>query len=350
VTAQPARIARVLVCDDSSTYAAGLRRLLERDRLIEVVGICETAERAIAQLAALKPDLVTMDLELPGMSGLEAVEQIMSSAPVPILVLSGRVEHRSETALAALAAGALDAMSKSAFDLRDPDGPAAQTLRHRVKMLSHARVIRHPRARLGGAGAEAVRSPGRSASVIGICASAGGPAALATLLGSLPASFPIPVLVVQHIASGFVEGFARWLASRIELPVRLASAGPPPLGVSIAPDEAHLVLAAGGQVALDDRPPAGPELHRPSGDALLASIAAEARQHAVAVVLTGMGRDGAAGLADVRSAGGLTIAQDEASSAVFGMPRAAAEQGAELVLPLGEIGRRLLRLESRRLR
>jgi two-component system chemotaxis response regulator CheB len=112
VTAQPARIARVLVCDDSSTYAAGLRRLLERDRLIEVVGICDTAERAIAQLAALKPDLVTMDLELPGMSGLQAVEQIMSSAPVPILVLSGHVEHRSDTALAALAAGALDAMSK----------------------------------------------------------------------------------------------------------------------------------------------------------------------------------------------------------------------------------------------
>jgi chemotaxis response regulator CheB len=172
--------------------------------------------------------------------------------------------------------------------------------------------------------------------VICVCASTGGPPALAAMLADLPATFPIPIIIVQHIAAGFVESFARWLDGEVPLPVRLAVAGARPApGIWIAPERAHLALDRAGRFVRDERDDAGP--HRPSGDVLLQSLATSAHRNGVAVVLTGMGRDGADGLGAVRAAGGLTIAQDEATSAVYGMPRAAAEQGAELILPPDEI-------------
>jgi two-component system, chemotaxis family, protein-glutamate methylesterase/glutaminase len=183
-----------------------------------------------------------------------------------------------------------------------------------------------------------------AASTIGICASTGGPRALATLLADVPAAFPIPILVVQHITPDSVESFVRWLDAEVALPVRLAAAGKPAAGVWVAPAGAHLTLDAGGRIILDDRTDAGP--HRPSGDVLLRSLAASAGRNAVAVVLTGTGRDGAQGLADVRCAGGLTIAQDKATSTACGMPCAAAESGAELVVALAEIAPRLSALRQ----
>ena len=330
-------VRRVLVCEDSPTFAAGLTRVLERDHELEVVAVCATAEEAIARLPTLRPDLVTMDLELPGMSGVEAIEQIMSAFPVPILVLSGHVQHRSDRALLALAAGALDAIPKDGLDPRDLDGDAARTLRHRAKVLSGVRVIRHPRARL-----RPRRAPGvgaRTASVIGICASTGGPPALVSVLADIPASFAIPILVVQHMSHGFIEGFARWLDTEVLLPVQLADPGTRLApGIWVAPEGAHLVVDAAGVLGVDTT---SPSLHRPSGDVLLKSNAASYGRNGVAVVLTGMGRDGAEGLADVGRAGGLTIAQDEETSAVFGMPRAAAERGAAEILPLQDISSHL---------
>jgi two-component system, chemotaxis family, protein-glutamate methylesterase/glutaminase len=334
-----ASVRRVLICEDSKTFAACLTRLLERDPELEVVGVCASAEEAIARLPTLKPDLVTMDLELPGMSGGEAIEQIMLVLPVPILVLSGQAEPGSDTALRALAAGALDAMPKRQLDVSDPDGRAARALRQRVKLLCRIKVIRHLRASLA---TPRVVLPSwvRPAAVVGVAASTGGPPALAVMLSGLPAAYPIPILVVQHMSAGFTESFARWLDGEIALPVRMALAGARPSpGVWVAPEGSHLVLTQGGRLALDDTTVESP--HRPSGDMLLHSLAAHPGRDAVAVVLTGMGRDGAAGLRDVRQAGGLTIAQDEASSSVYGMPRAAAECGAELVLPLTEISARL---------
>lgn len=330
-------VKRVLICEDSKTFAVGLSRLLERDLQINVIGVCETAEQVIARLPALKPDVVTMDLDLPGMSGAEAIEQIMGISPVPILVLSGHVTRRSQTALHALAAGALDAMPKADLDLSDPDNAAAHDLRRRVKLLSGVKVIRHPRAHMSRRSAPPSWS--RSASVIGICASTGGPQALAILLAEIPATFPIPILVVQHIGAGFLDGFARWLDAEVQLRVQLGVGGAEARsGVWVAPEGAHLTLTGNGRISLDMTTGG---LHRPSGDMLLKSLAAAAGRNAVGVVLTGMGRDGAEGLADVRRAGGLTIAQDEATSAIFGMPRAAAESGADLVLPLGAIASRL---------
>jgi two-component system, chemotaxis family, protein-glutamate methylesterase/glutaminase len=322
---------RVLICEDSRTYSSGLRRLLSRDPELEIADVCATAEEAIARLPRLKPDIVTMDLELPGMSGMDAIEQIMSVRPVPILVLSGHVGTGSVTAVAALAAGALDVLPKDSLDLADPDSAAAQALRQRIKLLTRVQVIRHPRARLPR------RGPGgraRTASVIGICASTGGPPALARALAAVPASFPIPILVVQHISAGFVDGFVQWLDSQIPLGVRLATAGERAgAGVWVAPEGFHLVLNAARAFELHEGPPAR---HRPSADQLFESLAAVAGPSAVAIVLTGMGTDGAEGAAAVVEAGGMVLAQDESSSAVFGMPNAAAKRGATLV-PLGSI-------------
>jgi len=327
---------RVLICEDSRTFAAALARTLEHGGEIDVVGVRSSAEAAIADLARLAPDLVTMDLELPGMPGLAAIEQIMSVRPTPILVLSAHVRDDGGAAAAALAAGALEAIAKDALPLRDPGGAAAAAFRRRVTLLGRARVIRHPRARLAP---HAHRGPPRPAprrSVVGICASTGGPQALAAVLSAIPRDYPIPILVVQHIAAGFTDGLARWLDGAVPLPVRLAEDGAAvEPGVTVGPEGAHLVVGAGGRLSLDRRSPAG--LHRPSGDMLLSSIAASAKSAGVGVVLTGMGRDGGAGIEAIAAAGGLTIAQDEASSAVYGMPREAARRGAELILPLPEI-------------
>ena len=335
-----AAIRRVLICEDSQTYAAGLSRLLARDPEIDVVGVCSSAEETLARLAQVepKPHLVTMDLELPGMSGGNAIEQIMSVQPVPILVLAGGVERGSEAARASLGAGALEVHSKDDLDLRDPSGADALAFRKRVKLLSRVRVLRHPRGGLKRHAPDRTR-PARAASVIGICASAGGPQALASVLAALPATFAIPILLVQHMADGFIAGFATWLDDQVPLSVRLAGPGPAAAGIWVAPEGAHLELDSAGRLALDERGASGP--HRPSADVLLRSVATGAGANGVAVVLTGMGRDGALGLGEVRRAGGLTIAQDEASSAVFGMPRAAAEHGAELVLEPARIADQL---------
>ena len=308
------------------------------------MSICATAEAAIAALPGALPDLVTMDLELPGMSGLEAVEQIMSSSPVPILVISSFAGRGSFKAAAALAAGALEVVAKDDLDLRDPMSPAAAAFRRRVQVLAGARVIKHPRAQLRPAGSASL-PPIRSRAVvaIGIVASTGGPQALLTVLAALPGDFRVPLLVVQHIAAGFTEGLAIWLDEAAPLSVQLARAGDPlGPGVWIAPDGAHLFMRPDRTLMLDRHTEVG--LHRPSGDVLLSSLADFAGAAAVGVILSGMGTDGAAGVDAIRAAGGVTIAQDEESSAIYGMPRAAAEHGVELVLPITEIAPTLLEL------
>jgi len=332
---------RVLICEDSRVYATGLVRMLEHDGDITVAAVCGTAREAIAALPRAKPDLVTMDLELPGMHGLQAVEEIMSCRPMPILVLSAHVGANTSKAAAALAAGALEAIAKADLDLRDPAGPAGVAFRQRVKMLSRTHVIRHLPAALKAQSGP--RGLARRASVIGICASTGGPHILARLLGALPADYPIPILIVQHIGTGFTNGLASWLDQTVPLPVDVATAGARARpGAWLAPEGAHLKLAATGGLTLDRRSIVGQ--HHPSADALLESIAVAAGRAAVAIVLSGMGADGAAGAAAVSRCGGLVIAQDEESSAVYGMPKAAADLGATVVLSPAEIASSLLGL------
>jgi two-component system chemotaxis response regulator CheB len=331
---------RALICADSPGYATALRRTLEHDGDIEVALVCIRAEEAIAALPEVNPDLVAMEMELPGMAGLQAVEEIMSSRPLPIVVLLTTTADRPEKAAAALAAGALDAIGKDDLDLGDPASSTAAAFRQRVRTLSHAQVIRHPRARLRPSGQK------HFASVIGVCASAGGPQALARVLAALPADYPTPILVVQHNAAGFTASLTNWLNQLVGIPVALAPDGERlTAGVWIAPEQAHLTLSVAGRFRLDTETTAG--RHRPSGDVLLSSIAAVAGSAAVAVILSGMGNDGTAGAAEVLRHGGIAMAQDEQSSAIFGMPRSAIDHGVYEVLSPTGIASYLSRLSHR---
>jgi two-component system chemotaxis response regulator CheB len=273
------------------------------------------------------------------MDGVEAVRRIMRMHPLPVIALSSYTPRGSALAAAALGAGALEVHAKDEIRLVPAYGVDATTFRRRLKDLSRARVGtgRRPAARLPGSASSRLPALVAPATVIAICASTGGPAALRAVLGKLPADFPLPVLVVQHMTPGFTASFARWLEHDLAPPVALAADGKRARsGVWIAPDGAHLLLERSMRMRLDTTTPGTP--HRPAGDALLNSVAASGHKGAIAVVLTGMGRDGAEGTAAVRAAGGMTIAQDEGTSAIYGMPRAAVELGAQIVLPLDEIG------------
>lgn len=325
---------RVLICEDSATYAAALSRYLEHDGDIQVVGVSPTAEELLVKLPDINPDLVTMDIELPGIDGIEATKRIMSTHPVPILVISAHTRRGSERAVEALAAGALEAMPKAAIKLDELDAPGALVLRRRLRRLAgaHSRRTLVPPTETPPAAAR----PRQGAKVLGVAASTGGPPALRTVLAELPADFPLPVFVVQHMSPGFTEGLVSWLDGQLSVPVRVAEHGAQAdSGIWFAPDGAHLLVEPTLRLKLHEGAPERP--HRPAADVLLRSLAESFGAGVVAVVLTGMGRDGAEGIAAVRAAGGVAIAQDQETSAVYGMPRAAAEVGVHAVLPLQQI-------------
>jgi two-component system chemotaxis response regulator CheB len=329
---------RVLVCDESPAYGESLARFLGATGELEIIGVCATSEAAVAEQSRLAADLVTIDLDLPGMGGVRAIEQIMRVRPVPIVVVSEGVGRNSTRTADALAAGAAEMLPKALVRLNDPDGPPAVALRHRLMRLARNGARR-------GRSAAPERSPDRPARAVAICASAGGPAALEVLLGEIRPEFPLPLLVVQHITSGFTAGLVERLDQAVALPVRIAADGQPAgTGVWMAPDDAHLTLTSSMSLELDGETVVG--AHRPSADVLLESVAAAVGPGAVGVVLTGMGRDGARGVAAIRQAGGRVIAQNEATSSVFGMPRAAIEAGAQTVLPLPQIAAALNALRT----
>jgi two-component system, chemotaxis family, protein-glutamate methylesterase/glutaminase len=326
---------RVLICEDSAAYAAGLTRFLQSDSEMEVVGVATSGEQAIADVQRLRPDLLTLDMQLPGIDGLGVVRTLMSSSPLPIVVLSAHVERGSSRAAEALAAGALDIVPKDRLRLDQLDDVWAQAMRSRLRRLAGIRV-RPPAPPRESSPRRASVAPWHEARAIGIGASTGGPPALETLLARLQVGFSIPVIVVQHMAPGFVDGLVRWLDNKVAVPVGIAKegeqAGP---GVWFAPDNAHLLLTSSMHFALDRETEAQ---HRPSVDSLLASLAESVGEAAVGVVLTGMGKDGLHGSAAIRDAGGMVIVQDEASSVVYGMPQAVAREGAHISLPPEEIG------------
>lgn len=353
---------RVLVVEDSLTVRKRLCDILASDPGIEVVGEAEDGKSAIEACLRLRPDAITMDMMLPLMSGLAATEYIMAHCPTPILVVSAST-NRGELfkTYDALAAGAVDVLDK-------PLGDASDTAWERrfidaLKMVARIRVITHPRARLGAMGqrpppavatgpgtAAAARAATQPFQVAAIGASTGGPGAIVEVLRGLPPEFTLPVLLVLHINEPFGTAFADWLDGQTPRRVAYARDGDPVAGaagrVAMAPPDQHLRLE-GGRFRLTREP----ERHscRPSVDVLFESVAAGYGAASIACLLTGMGRDGAAGLLQIRQAGGMTFAQDEATSVVYGMPREAALLGAACrVLPLGDIGAALAALQPAR--
>lgn len=349
---------RVVIADDSRLARDLLRAIFEAEPGMEVVGEASNGREAVALVQQLRPHLVTMDLEMPLMDGVAAVEEIMCTRAVPILVVSSVAD--APRALDAVAHGALEIVPKP-----DTTPEAAAHLLARARLLAGVSVITRLRVR-----SSAVPSPLAEAApgvltaaptptpvlthalvpgtrVFAVAASTGGPQALAQILPALPPDFACPVLVAQHISDGFAQGMAQWLASLCPLPVRLACDGEAlrPGHIYIAPSEHHLAVTA--QHQLQWRPRLPQDLYRPSCDVLLSSVAAVFRAQAVGIVLSGMGHDGACGLAAIRAAGGCTLAQDEASSLIFGMNRVAIERAAvQQVLPVGEMAAAMRQLAA----
>jgi two-component system, chemotaxis family, protein-glutamate methylesterase/glutaminase len=343
---------RVLVVEDSLTVRRRVCEALAKSTQLEVVGEADNGQRAIELCQSLRPDVITLDMILPVMSGLSATEYIMAHCPTPILIVSAST-NRGELfkTYDALAAGAVDVLEKPRGDGTDDDWD--ERLVSAVRMVARIKVITHPRARLGLARSPAPLSApprafeGRVAteplSLVALGASTGGPSALVSVLRDLPSKAGLLILVVLHIDEPFGSAFAEWLSDQTPHDVKFARGGEPlessTSRVLMAPPGRHLV-AEGTRLALND----APERHscRPSIDTLFESLAKSCGPRSCAALLTGMGRDGATGLLALREAGGLTVAQDEESSIVFGMPREAALLGAaSRVLPLGEIGRYL---------
>jgi two-component system chemotaxis response regulator CheB len=337
---------RVLVVEDSLTIRQYLVGVIAADPELELVGDVGDGRRAIELCGTLRPDVVTLDMMLPLVNGLEATEQIMAHSPTPILIVSASV-NRGELfrTYDALSAGAVDVLEKPTGT--EPDGQWERRFLSTLKLVSRIKVITHLRGRhVGFARASASSSPAltderpRRRPVLAIGASTGGPAAVVEILRALPAPCPVPILLVIHIGQPFGAAFAEWLdrqsghrVSSAVSGVKLAAAGG---RAHLAPPDKHLAIRNGELTLTTD-----PERHscRPSVDVLFESLARELGSSVVACLLTGMGRDGAKGLLDIRRAGGRTVAQDEETSVVYGMPREAALLGAvERVLPLHEIG------------
>jgi two-component system chemotaxis response regulator CheB len=359
--------ASVVVVDDSAVQRRFLRAAVEAEGDFAVVGEARNGKEAVALVDRLRPTAVLMDLDLPVMSGIEAIERIMSSTPTPILVYSAFVgDADSDNALEALAAGAVDVLAKPRPDDAGTLDEYAAVLRTKLRVAARVRVITHPRGRLRAQGmtgtapllggglrrplpvTPAPRPPGVDESqhvrLIAVGASTGGPQALLALLGELPADLEPAVLVVQHMADGFIPGLASWLDGLVPLPVVVGESGRrlAPGTVTIAPSGSNL-LVQDNRLRVLCTPPGPGQFHVPGIDASFESVAAALGPDAIGVLLTGMGRDGAVGLLAMRERGALTLAQDEATSAVYGMPAAAvALQAVDRQLPLDEIAPCLL--------
>ena len=337
---------RVVVVEDSPSQRAHLVRALQADGDIVVVGEAQSAPEAIRAVERLRPDVITLDLVIPDGGGQYAIEQIMARMPTPILVLSATFDSREATpAIDTLVAGALGAFPKP----RRWTAPDEVALRQRLRSLNGVTVVRHPRGHIKTSSlvsGRKSRGPTRPIvtghRVVALAASTGGPPALATILSGL-GSLRAPVLVVQHIHPDFVDSLVDWMDKVTDLTVCRAETGQrlEPGTVYIGPGGVHLRVDSHRRILLDPEPFM---LHRPSASELLSSLARHVGADGIGVVLTGMGEDGADGLLELRRAGGTTIAQDAASSTVFGMPRAADRIGAAAsVVPLGAIAATILR-------
>lgn len=336
---------RVLIVDDSALVRKMIRAIIEVDPEMEIVGEASNGLEAVEQVRNLNPDIVTMDIEMPVMDGLQAIEKIMAEHAVPILVVTSRGD--AKTAYTAISKGALDLVLKP-----DLNFEAAQEFVAKLKLIAGINVISHISGRLSRqrpAGPEIPDFSGNfSDQVVAIASSTGGPDALSIILSHLPEKFPLPIVIAQHISDGFVSGMVGWLKtlSRVELRVAVHGEYLRPGTAYVCPSENHMRIDCSRKIIFVERHPK--DIYRPSCDLLLSSVAESFGKKAIGVILTGMGNDGVAGIARIREAGGWTIAQDEKTSVIFGMPRLAIENNSiDTVLPLEAISSEIVRAAAR---
>ena len=321
---------RVLVVEDSAVTREYLVYLLEQEPGLKVVGTARDGVEALEQAERLRPDIITMDVHMPRMNGYEATRRIMEQFPTRIVMVSASTS-REETDIAfeALKAGALTLVDKPGGPDHPNHAKTVRTLIETVKLMSEVKVVRRwPRRERPAPPSPLPVRPSRKIRLIAIGASTGGPQVLAGLLAKLPGDLAAPVLIVQHIASGFTPGLVEWLSQATPLRVKVAEPGESVRSgaVYFAPVDFQMGIAADGRIRLAKEP--AEDGFCPSASYLFQSVAQSYGGAAIGVLLTGMGRDGAAGLLRLREAGGVTMAQDEETSVIFGMPAEAIRLGA----------------------
>jgi two-component system chemotaxis response regulator CheB len=330
---------RVLIIDDSAVARQALTNIFSQNEDLEVVGTAPDAMIGLRKIESLQPDVITLDVEMPGMDGLTFLEKLMKSNPMPVVMVSAHTESGSASALRSLELGAVDVVEKPRVGVRDGLNQLADLIVEKVKAASYAKVDT-PAIRFfqkGPVKAVPISQVERTKiselsdqHVIAIGASTGGPQALSNIFKALPQEMP-PILVVQHITPSFTESFCNSLDLDSQLTVKIGTEGArlQRNHAYLAPGDQHMLLRrSGGNLTLKISNHDRVNRHRPSVDELFTSVAETVGQCATGVLLTGMGVDGAAGLAKMRENGAWTLAQDESSSVVFGMPRAAIERGA----------------------
>jgi two-component system chemotaxis response regulator CheB len=346
------KILNVLVVDDSPSVRQLLEHIVNSAPDMRAVGLAKDGLEAVQMTHDLHPDVILMDLIMPRMDGLEATSEIMNAVPTPIVLITASLElYETGIAFRAMSLGALAVQRK-------PDGPAhaehtvqAALLLNKLRLMADVQVIRHRKGRatplVSHSRPEESVSLSAPPEIIAIVASTGGPAALVTIIQQLPPDFAIPIVIVQHISPDFVDSLRSWVARTTSLMVAVARPGERPLpgSVYLAPGGRHLRLTRSHRFEMDGNPSTA--YHIPSGDILLESVGQSYGKHAIGAVLTGIGDDGARGLRVMSDAGAFTIAQDEATSAVYGMPKAAlALGGVRQILPLSDIAPALVRLSQ----
>lgn len=331
---------RVLVTDDSPLVRDLIKTMIKGDPELEVAGEASNGLEAVEKVRQLRPDIVTMDIEMPVMDGLQAIERIMCESAVPILVVTTRGD--AKTAFTAISKGALDLVVKPDVSIE-----AAQDFTDKLRMLSKVKVLTHLSGRgLGRHATAALPAPSAAPTgvVVAVAASTGGPDALSIILSRLPERFPVPIVIAQHISDGFVSGMVGWLKtlSRVEIKIAVDGEALMPGVAYVCPSENHMRISSSRRIVFVERHPK--DIFRPSCDALLSSVGETCGVKAVGVILTGMGNDGVAGMKKIKEAGGVTMAQDEKTSVIFGMPNLAIESGCiDRILPLEDVAAEIVR-------
>ena len=344
---------KVLIVEDSRVVSEYLQFILSSDPEIEVIGNVSNGKLAIEFLTMTKPDLITMDIDMPIMNGLEATRIIMEKYPTPIIIVTGNGNaNQVETSINALSAGALSVIDKPVGNGHEKEGEIAEKLITMVKLMAEVRVItRKPKKIIPELAAkQIVRYPSvddfKKRKIIAIGISSGGPPVLQQIFSKITTRFPIPIVVVQHITEGFLAGLVKWLETTTSINISIASDNEmlAPGKIYFAPDNCHMLLSSFGKVKLDERKVKNGIC--PSVGFLFNSLVKEYGRNAAAFLLTGMGSDGAVELKLLRDAGSLTVAQDKESSLVHGMPGSAIKlDAAEFILNPSEIAEILYNVE-----
>lgn len=348
---------KVLIVEDSSLAREILEHILMTDPDIEVMGTAADGEEALTFLERHRPDVITMDIHMPGMDGIEVTRRIMETKPIPIIIISTYWNSwEVDTSFRAMEAGALAVLEKPCGIETFSNGHQAKEILRTIKIMSEVRLVKRRQRTAFAKMPSKMRTAGTSENrtevgIVAIGGSTGGPPVLQTILNQLPSAFPVPVVIVQHIAAGFIEGLARWLVQSTGYPTVVASQGEKLLAgkAYLAPDNVQMAVTADGRIELHD---ALPEYGlRPSVSFLFRSVAAAFGNRSLGVLLTGMGRDGAEELRSLRICGAVTIAQNKESSVIYGMPGEAVRLGgAEMELNASQIGTALKKLVYQRMR